>query len=315
MDSFFGIGISELFFIAVIALIVLGPERLPGALREVAKFIRTVRGLTNELMSQFGDEIKVLDELNPQNLLRELTEDPADKTKAKSTTATKPAAKPAAKSTTSSSTSSTSKPATTKPATPKPATSKPATTPKTAGASATSKPATSTKAADATPNAAPVEAGAVAAVAEAPGKMSGDVASVESAGTEATELDNAAAESTPATSTAVSTTATTTVTRDAGESVAENSILPPALQAQQEQAELEPVEPEQPLVARIGVFDAEATSPSASVSASDEEDSPSRVTPETTSEIAVEPAPSTVNLSEVAVNGASMKGSSTEGEA
>ena len=144
MDSFFGIGISELFFIAVIALIVLGPERLPGALREVAKFIRTVRGLTNELMSQFGDEIKVLDELNPQNLLRELTEDPADKTKAKSTTATKPAAKPAAKSTTSSSTSSTSKPATTKPATPKPATSKPATTPKTAGASATSKPATST---------------------------------------------------------------------------------------------------------------------------------------------------------------------------
>ena len=314
MDSFFGIGISELFFIAVIALIVLGPERLPGALREVAKFIRTVRGLTNELMSQFGDEIKVLDELNPQNLLRELTEDPADKTKAKSTTATKPAAKPAAKSTTSSSTSSTSKPATTKPATPKPATSKPATTPKTGGASATSKPATSTKAADATPNAAPVEAGAVAAVAEAPGEMSGDVASVESAGTEATELDSAAAESTPATSTAVSTTATSdAVTRDAGDCVAENSILPPALQAQQEQAELEPVEPEQPLVARIGVFDAEATSPS--VSASDEEDSPSRVTPETTSKIAVEPAPSTVNLSEVAVNGASMKGSSTEGEA
>ena len=30
MDSFFGIGMMELFFIALIALIVLGPERMPG---------------------------------------------------------------------------------------------------------------------------------------------------------------------------------------------------------------------------------------------------------------------------------------------
>jgi Sec-independent protein translocase protein TatA len=31
MDSFFGIGIVELLVVAVIALIVLGPERLPSA--------------------------------------------------------------------------------------------------------------------------------------------------------------------------------------------------------------------------------------------------------------------------------------------
>jgi sec-independent protein translocase protein TatB len=147
MDSFFGIGIGELFFIAVIALIVLGPERLPGALREVAKFMRTIRSMTNELTSQFGDEIKALDDLNPQKILRELTEDPDEKAKAaKAATTTKPAAKPATKPTTSS----TTKPATPKPATPKPttsttstttkpATSKPAVTPKSTTVAATSK--------------------------------------------------------------------------------------------------------------------------------------------------------------------------------
>jgi sec-independent protein translocase protein TatB len=136
MDSFFGIGIAELFFIAVIALIVLGPERLPGALREVAKVIRTVRGMTNELMGQFGDEMKVFDDLNPQKLLRELIDDPAEKSKAKAATPAKPVTKPAAKP----ATSSTAKPTTTKAATPKPVTTPKPATPKVASTTATSKP-------------------------------------------------------------------------------------------------------------------------------------------------------------------------------
>ena len=75
MDSFFGIGIPELFLIAIIALVVLGPERLPGAIREVAKVLRTVRNLTTELTSQFSDEMKALDDINPRKLLQELTAD------------------------------------------------------------------------------------------------------------------------------------------------------------------------------------------------------------------------------------------------
>jgi len=115
MDSFFGIGIPELFMIAIIALVVLGPERLPATLREVAKFIKNVRAMINELTSQFGDEFKALEELNPQKLLRELTNDP-DKTadalaKTLGTTASKPAATtPAAVATTPSTTTKTSSP-------------------------------------------------------------------------------------------------------------------------------------------------------------------------------------------------------------
>lgn len=119
MDSFFGIGIAELFFIALIALVVLGPERLPGAIREVSKFLRTVRNLTNELTSQFNEEIKAFDDLNPQKILRELTEDPDEKKPDEKKDEKKPAAKPAAKAA-ATTTAAAVKPApAVKPATPK----------------------------------------------------------------------------------------------------------------------------------------------------------------------------------------------------
>ena len=94
MNSFFGIGIFELFFIAIIALIVLGPERMPGAIREVAKYFRMLRNLSSEFTSQFSEELQALDEINSQKLLRELTEDPVESETAKPAKSTrKPAAK------------------------------------------------------------------------------------------------------------------------------------------------------------------------------------------------------------------------------
>lgn len=132
MDGFFGIGIQELVLIAIVALIVLGPERLPATFREIAKFIRMVRNLTNEFTAQFGDDFKALEDLDPRRMLQREIESidaeenkttakpaPAKTTTAKttttpkSTTATtpKPAASTTAKSTTS--TTSTAKPAAT----------------------------------------------------------------------------------------------------------------------------------------------------------------------------------------------------------
>lgn len=69
MDSFFGIGIFELVMIAVIALIVMGPERLPGAMREVGKYARQLRDVSNEFQSQFSEELKMLDEMNPRKII------------------------------------------------------------------------------------------------------------------------------------------------------------------------------------------------------------------------------------------------------
>jgi sec-independent protein translocase protein TatB len=72
MDSFFGIGIFELIIIAIIALVVMGPERLPGAMREVSKYARMVRNLSSELQSQFGEELQMLDEMNPKRIVNDV---------------------------------------------------------------------------------------------------------------------------------------------------------------------------------------------------------------------------------------------------
>lgn len=124
MDGIFGIGFPELVMIAVIALIVLGPERLPGTIREVAKFIKQVRSIGNDLMSQFGDEFKDLQDLDPRRILNEMT-DPTKPDKDDKTKNAKPPTPTAAKSTTPTKnitpvTTTTSKPATT----PSPATVK-----------------------------------------------------------------------------------------------------------------------------------------------------------------------------------------------
>lgn len=121
MEGFFGIGIQELILIAIVALIVLGPERLPAALREVAKFIRQVRNLTNEFTSQFGDDFKALEDLDPRRILQREIESideeenkskPATAAKSTSTKPTTTATKPAT-ATTAKTTTNTPKPATT----------------------------------------------------------------------------------------------------------------------------------------------------------------------------------------------------------
>jgi len=89
MDSFFGIGIFELFVIAVIALVVLGPERLPGAMRTVAGYFRQIRQVSNEFTSQFSEEIKMLEEMNPRRMINDVL-DPS-KTPTPSSSPPKPA--------------------------------------------------------------------------------------------------------------------------------------------------------------------------------------------------------------------------------
>ena len=98
MDSFFGIGLFELVMIAVIALVVLGPERLPGAMREVAKYMKQLRSISHEFQSQFSEELKMLEEIDPRRILNEAIDPnaPANTTAAKPPAQAATAAKPAA---------------------------------------------------------------------------------------------------------------------------------------------------------------------------------------------------------------------------
>lgn len=58
----FGIGGTELIVIAIIALIALGPERMPGFLKILGKSVREVRKQTRELRSSIGIDELLRDE-------------------------------------------------------------------------------------------------------------------------------------------------------------------------------------------------------------------------------------------------------------
>lgn len=49
------LGPAEILVILVVALIVLGPEKLPKAGRDVAKFVREVRGWSDSLRSEINE--------------------------------------------------------------------------------------------------------------------------------------------------------------------------------------------------------------------------------------------------------------------
>ncbi|CAG8999400.1 MAG: Sec-independent protein translocase protein TatB [Candidatus Celerinatantimonas neptuna] len=55
----FDIGFWELVLCAVIGLIVLGPQRLPGAVRAVMKWVYTFRSMANQVREELEKEIQL----------------------------------------------------------------------------------------------------------------------------------------------------------------------------------------------------------------------------------------------------------------
>ena len=57
----FGIGPEELMLIAVLALLVLGPERLPKVMRDMGRIVGDLRKTSDELREEFLNADKLLD--------------------------------------------------------------------------------------------------------------------------------------------------------------------------------------------------------------------------------------------------------------
>lgn len=98
----FDIGIGELLALAVIGLLVFGPEKLPKAAADAAKWARQIRQMANstrkEIVDSAGidlgetmDSLKGLRDLHPRRLTSGIFEDEPD---ANATNEAKPAAKP-----------------------------------------------------------------------------------------------------------------------------------------------------------------------------------------------------------------------------
>ena len=55
----FDIGFWELVLISVVGLVVLGPERLPHAIRSVSKFVGAAKSMANSVKDELSHELKV----------------------------------------------------------------------------------------------------------------------------------------------------------------------------------------------------------------------------------------------------------------
>lgn len=59
-SSFFGVGPFELLLIAILALIFIGPQRLPGVISQVMGTIRDLRGYADEIQAELKGEFSEL---------------------------------------------------------------------------------------------------------------------------------------------------------------------------------------------------------------------------------------------------------------
>jgi sec-independent protein translocase protein TatB len=79
----FDIGFFELLLISIIGLVVLGPERLPVAIRTISDWISGIKRFSNSIktelteelnIKELNDNLKVSEELNLQNFAPEITD-------------------------------------------------------------------------------------------------------------------------------------------------------------------------------------------------------------------------------------------------
>jgi len=55
----FGMGFSEIVLIAIVAILFLGPDKLPDAMVQIAKFLNSFKKTINEAKSSFEEEIHI----------------------------------------------------------------------------------------------------------------------------------------------------------------------------------------------------------------------------------------------------------------
>ena len=63
----FGMGFMEILFIAIVAIIFLGPDKLPGAMVDIAKFIKNMKNAITDAKNTINEEINI-DELKREAL-------------------------------------------------------------------------------------------------------------------------------------------------------------------------------------------------------------------------------------------------------
>ena len=71
----FGMGITEILVIAIVAVIALGPEKLPDAMVKIAKLFNSVKKSINEAKTTLDNELNISELKNEANKFKAQIED------------------------------------------------------------------------------------------------------------------------------------------------------------------------------------------------------------------------------------------------
>lgn len=77
----FGMSLWEIFIIAFVAIIFLGPDKLPNAMVEIAKFLKTLKKSLNEAKNSFEEEVKIAELKNEAKKYKETITNTIDRKK------------------------------------------------------------------------------------------------------------------------------------------------------------------------------------------------------------------------------------------
>ena len=70
----FDIGFWELAIISIVALLVMGPEKMPGLVRDVSKWMRAIRRFVSQTRSEIEREFTLDPDLDLQSRISDLDE-------------------------------------------------------------------------------------------------------------------------------------------------------------------------------------------------------------------------------------------------
>src|SRR5262245_21854423 len=93
----FGVSFTELALIFIVALVVLGPTRLPGLVRKIGRWVGKARVMARDFQNQLENEINV-DELNRMTDIRSTTPTPSPSAEFSGDMNSPPATEPATES-------------------------------------------------------------------------------------------------------------------------------------------------------------------------------------------------------------------------
>jgi Tat protein translocase TatB subunit len=75
MDSFFGIGIWEILLIFVLAMIFVGPKKLPEIATKLGRMYRQLKRASQDLTSELTKEVNIKSDQKIENPLRKVASD------------------------------------------------------------------------------------------------------------------------------------------------------------------------------------------------------------------------------------------------